>query len=111
MSVLNWFKSLFNRKTECTCDCCNNSMSDCIKITRRNFNIIIPIEVYNELLKNNLNISLSLTKTGEPSSVQLHTTIEGKSKYVSTLKTFMNVKSFKDGNVCNFNKNNIIEKE
>ena len=37
--------------------------------------------------------------------------VEGKSKYIGTLKTYMNVKSFKDGNVCNFNRNNLIYRE
>ena len=111
MSLLNWFKSLFNR-SECCCNCCNHhSVDDHVTIQRRNQDITIPLNIYKHLLGEGIRISVTFNKDKKSSTVQLSKIVDGKQKYVGTLKKYMNVKSFKDGNVYNFHKNNIVVKE
>jgi len=79
-------------------------------ITRKDYKITIPYSINAELKKEG--ISISATKyNGKPSCVQMFKVVDGKVKYIGTLKTYMNVKSFKDNNVCNFSRENLIYKE
>jgi len=107
MSLLSWFKNLFKNSKKC---CSEASEAKYTTITRRGYDIIIPTETYDKLLALNYTFGLTLYK-GKPSSVQLSVTEDGKQKYKGTLKDWLNVKSFKDGNVCNFKLENIVEKE
>ena len=107
MSLLSWFKSLFENNKKCYSKA---SEAKYVTITRRGHDIIIPTETYDKLSSLKYTFSLTLYK-GKPSSVQLLNTENGKQKYRGTLKDWLNVKSFKDGNVCNFKLDNIIEKE
>lgn len=110
--MFDFIKKLFGFKTKC--DCKYNSL-DIVKdltitYSRKGYEIILPVNIATELKENRL--TLSATKyNNKPSCVQMFKVIEGKSKYIGTLKTYMNVKSFKDGNVCNFNRNNLIYRE
>jgi len=78
-------------------------------IVRRDIEITLPKKVYKKLAAESIDISLVKSK-GKPSCVQLTSYENGKQIYHGTLKAYMNVKSFKDGNVCNFRENNLIKK-
>jgi len=78
-------------------------------IVRRDTKIVLPRTVYKALKAKGIDISLVKSK-GKPSCVQLTSYDEGKQIYHGTLKAYMKVKSFKDGNICNFRTNNIIKK-
>ena len=107
MSLLSWFKGLFKNSKKC---CSKASEATYTTITRRGYDIIIPTNTYETLTSLKYTFNLTLYKK-KPSSVQLFVTENGKQKYKGTLKDWLNVKSFKDGNVCNFKFENIIEKE
>lgn len=94
--MFNIFK-LFKRKTK----------EEYATLLKKDNVITLPFKVYNELVNNGYTISLKLNK-GKPSCVQLNKHIDGKTKYIGTLKSYMGVKNFKDGNVCNFHKSNLI---
>lgn len=78
-------------------------------IVRRDTKIVLPSSVYKTLKSQGIDISLVKSK-GKPSCVQLTSYNGGKQIYHGTLKAYMNVKSFKDGNICNFRANNLIKK-
>lgn len=112
--MFGFIKKLFGKKDKCCCEHCNckhNSVEDLSFVySRKGYEIILPVDIATELEENGL--TLSATKyNNKPSCVQMFKVVEGKSKYIGTLKTYMNVKSFKDGNVCNFNRNNLIYRE
>lgn len=118
--MFNFLKKLFGIKDTCCCEChCKYKIWDVDGpdkedilnevIIRRDYKIVIPTDIKTQL--DNNKISISVTKhAGKTSCVQLFKTIEGKSKYMGTLKAYMNVKSFKDGDVCNFSRDNLIYK-
>ena len=82
-----------------------------IIITRRDVAIRLPRKIYKELKAKGIDISLVKTKTNnKPSCVQLTSYLNGKQIYHGTLKAYMNVKKFKNGDVCDFHKNNLILK-
>lgn len=106
--MFKWLKNLF--KKQCKCNCCKIKEPELITIGRRGFQITLEKEKY-EFFKNN-GYSLSITTyKGQPSCVQLkHRNKEAKKTvYVATLKEWLDVKSFKDGNVCNFDPKNLIK--
>ena len=72
-------------------------------LTRRNTEIVLPVDVYTKIQKKGYNVSL--VKTGNSATVQL----TKDNKYISTLKSFMKVSGFKNGDVCDFHKTNIIK--
>lgn len=74
-----------------------------ITLTRRNTDIVLPEDVYTKLEKKGYKVSL--VKHGNSSTVQL----TKDNKYISTLKSFMKVVGFKNGNPCDFHKSNIIK--
>ena len=74
-----------------------------ITLTRRNTDIVLPEDVYTKIQKKGYNISL--VKNGNSSTIQL----TKDNKYVSTLKSFMKVSGFKNGNNCDFHKSNVIK--
>ena len=103
MSLLSWFKSLFKNNKKC---CSKASEAEYVTITRRGHDIIVPKKVID------LGYSVTLTLyRGKPSSVQLWSIIDGKRKYSMSLKELLGVKSFVNGNPCDFRNENIIEKE
>ena len=116
--MFTFLKKLFGFNAECNCKCCHCNESkkteanwvpypNIEKVYQRcGFEIKVPMDVAGELDAKGYCISLTKYK-GQPSCVQLSKVINGKSTYVGTLKNFMNVQSFKDGNVCNFNYNNL----
>ena len=119
--MFNFIKRLFGFETKCDCKCCNCKESRIVQAdwvpypnvekvyTRCGFDIRIPMNIAGELDAKGYCISLTKYK-GKPSCVQLSKVINGKSTYIGTLKNYMNVESFKDGNICNFNYNNLIYK-
>jgi hypothetical protein len=78
-----------------------------VEVERRGVTIILPVSIWEELESKNYSISVVMYK-GKPSSVQVLKTEDGKSKYVSTLKAYMNIKSFINGNPCDYRKENLI---
>ena len=112
--MFGFIKKLFGKKDKCCCEHCNckrNSVEDLPFVySRKGYEIIVPQDIAMKLKEEAL--TLSATKYNDkPSCVQMFKVVEGKSKYIGTLKAYMNVKSFKDGNVCNFNRNNLIYRE
>jgi len=106
MSFLNWFKSLFNKKNIHVCE------DTIVILKRRGYDITLPLSVYNDLLSKNYTIGLITAGKGDnvkPSCVQVKHTENGKPVYIGTLKSLLGVKKFKDGNVCNFNNNNVVK--
>ena len=111
--MLNFLKRIFGIQDKCCCEYCHcdgPAIEENTFLNRKGYRIIIPQDIASELEKKKL--SISATKhNGKASCVQMFETIAGKSKYKGTLKDYMNVKSFKDGDVCNFSRNNLIYKE
>lgn len=119
--MFTFLKKLFGFDTKCCCKHCNCKESKIVKAdwipypniekvyNRCGFEIKVPMDVAGELDAKGYCVSVTKYK-GKPSCVQLSKVIDGKSTYVGTLKSFMNVESFKDGNVCNFNYNNLVIK-
>lgn len=80
-----------------------------VTLIKHDFPIVIPHKIYVELETKGYTISLKLNnRTKLPSCIQLNKHIDGKTKYIGTLKSYIGVKEFKDGNVCNFHKSNLI---
>ena len=77
-------------------------------INRRGYDIILPKAVYKELTAKSIDISLVKSK-GKPSCVQLTSYHNRKQVYHGTLKSYMGVKRFKNGNVCDFRTSNLIK--
>lgn len=115
--MFKFLKNLFsfNKKCycECNCKCCQDNLNEKEDfdeiIERNNYTIILPYSIKNELDRKGYLISAKMYK-GKPSCIQMFKHADGKSIYAGTLKNYMNVKSFKDNNVCNFSKKNLIYK-
>ena len=107
--MFGFIKKLFGKKDKCCCEHCNcNSVEDLPFVySRKGYEIIVPQDIAAKFKEEALTVSAT-KYNNKPSCVQIFKTVEGKSKYVGTLKDYMNVESFKDGNVCNFNRNNLI---
>lgn len=57
-------------------------------------------------------LHLSVVKSGgKPTSVQMMRRVDGKLVYAGTLKQLLEVKKFKNGNVCDFTPSNLIFKK
>ena len=109
MSLLSWFKDLFKNDKKCHSEA---SEATYTTITRRGYDIIIPTKTYKQLKDLGYTFGLVLgPKSKKPVAVQLNVTENGKRIYRGTLRSWLNVKKFKDGNSCNFRSENIIEKE
>lgn len=114
--MLEFFKKLFGIedksccKYHCCCDGPNDKEITNAVINRKEYSIILPNDIKAELEAENISISATKYK-GKPSCVQMFKTIDGKCEYLGTLKARMSVKSFKDGNVCNFSRENLIYRE
>jgi len=104
IALLEFLYNLINKKdTDSTCY---------ISITRRGYDIVLDADVYESLTADKITISLVLaSKTKKPCCVQLNKTVNGKQTYKGTLKSYLNVKGFKDGNICNFKYDNLILKD
>lgn len=98
------FKWLFNlfKKNE------KNVKEELVEIVRRGFTITLPKKNYEFFTEHGYTFSLTLYK-GKPSCVQLKAREGQKTVYRGTLKDWLEVKSFKDGNVCNFASDNIVK--
>lgn len=80
-------------------------------VVRRGYEIILPRSFYNTCKEKDYSLSVVFDKKNKPTSVQVSQIKEGKRIYVGTVKKMLNISKFKDKNVCNFSKENIIEKE
>lgn len=106
MSFINWFKSLFSKK-QCHCCCCHKHEDVPVIYTRRGFDIKLSKVTADDIESQGLLIALAIYK-GQPSSVQVTKYVNGKTEYVGTLKKFLNVKSFKNGDILDFTLDNLI---
>lgn len=71
-------------------------------LIRRNIEIVLPTDVYKSIQKKGF--SVSVTNSGTVQLLESST-----SKYCGTLKSFMKVNGFKNGNTCDFHKSNLIK--
>ena len=69
-------------------------------LNRRGYEVILPTNIYNQLQKKGYNVILTNQR-----SVQLMK----DRKYMGTLKSFMGVTGFKNGNTCDFHVSNLIK--
>lgn len=74
-------------------------------ITRRNIKVTLPKQLVKEMKENKVNFTV-WKKEGQKNVVWLYRTNNGE--YLGSLKKNLGVKSFKDGNPCNFKKSNLI---
>jgi len=77
----------------------------------RGFDIIMSEALDKQLRELHYNVSVTCNKDGEPNCVQLTKTKNGKNVYISSLKKFLGVKSFKNYNLCDFSPDNLIYKD
>lgn len=101
--MFSWIKNLFVKKEE--------SKEEYSVVLRRGYEIILPRSFYNMCEKNDYSLSIVFDKKNKPTSVQVTKIKDGSRTYVGTVKKMLNVKRFKDKNVCNFSKENLVEKE
>lgn len=73
----------------------------------RGFEIIMSEALDNQLRSLHYNTSVTC-KDGRPNCVQLTKTKDGRNVYVSSLKKFLGVKSFKNGNLCDYSPDNLV---
>lgn len=79
-----------------------------VEIVRRGVTITLPNRIYKKLEKESLHITVLFSNvSGNPTCVQL---FNKDSKYCGTLKNYMGIKGFKNKNVCDFRKSNLIFK-
>lgn len=101
--MFSWLKNLFSKKEK--------PKEVYHVLVRRGHEIILPREFYDTCEKNNYSFSVVFDKSNRPTSVQVTHIVDGKRTYIGTVKKMLNVAKFKDKNVCNFSKENIVEKE
>lgn len=73
-------------------------------ITRRNTKITLPKQLVKEMEENR--VGVALWKKGNNNCVWLYSKTNGD--YLGSLRKNLGIKSFKDGNTCNFKKSNLI---
>lgn len=71
-------------------------------LNRRGYEIVLPTHVYNQLSEKNINVGLSMK--GNSMTVQC----TKDKQYLGTLKQYMGVSGFKNGNPCDFHVRNLI---
>ena len=72
-------------------------------INRRGYEVVLPTDVYETLTNKGYSISLGIC--GQSGTVQL----TKDRKYAGSLKKYMGVTSFKNGNPCDFHVSNLIK--
>lgn len=107
--MFKWLTNLFKKEVEVV-----DEPVELIIFNRRGFKITMDKKTYNRMRELGYTFHLALNK-GKPSCVHLKYRDKNlkKTYYVSSLKEWLDVKNFKDGNVCNFNPDNLelIEEE
>lgn len=101
--MFNWLKNLFSKKEEVK--------EEYHVIIKRGYEIILPKSFYEMCKENNYSLSVIYNKSKKPTSVQVTSIVDGQRTYIGTVKKMLNIAKFKDKNVCNFSKENIVEKE
>ena len=71
-------------------------------INRRGYEIVLPTHIYDMLNENKINVGLVIR--GNSMTVQC----TKNKKYLGTLKEYMGVTGFKNGNPCDFHVSNLI---
>lgn len=80
-------------------------------VVRRGYDIILPKSFYNMCKEKEYSLSIVFDKKKKPTSVQV-TYIKGDKKvYIGTVKKMLNIAKFKNKNVCDFTKENIVERK
>lgn len=106
--MFKWLFNLFKKKKMKVDEFIEEGKEELVEIVRRGFTITLPKKNYEFFVKQGYTFSLTLYK-GKPSCVQLKIREDQKTIYRGTLKDWLEVKSFKDGNVCNFASDNIVK--
>lgn len=78
-----------------------------VTVEGKGYTIYLPKDKYDELKSQGYSFSVS-SRNKKPNSVAIRFYKDGKYGYLSTLKSYLNVVAFKDGNVCNFATDNCI---
>ena len=103
MHIFSILKNIFSKKEV--------SKEEYSVVVRRGYEIILPRSFYNTCKEKDYSLSIVINKKNKQTSVQVSQVKEGKRIYVGTVKKMLNISKFKDKNVWNFSKENIIEKE
>lgn len=103
MFIFSFFKNLFLKHEK--------PKEEYSVVLRRGYEIILPKSFYHMCKEKDYSLSVVFDKKNKPTSVQVSQVKEGKRIYVGTVKKMLNISKFKDKNVCNFSKENIVEKE
>ncbi len=69
-------------------------------LNRRGYEVVLPTDTYNRLQEKGINLILT-----NQMSVQLFK----NRKYIGTLKDFMGVSGFRNGNTCDFHVSNLVK--
>ena len=69
-------------------------------LNRRGYEVVLPTDTYNRLQEKGINLILT-----NQMSVQLFK----NRKYIGTLKDFMGVSGFRNGNTCDFHISNLVK--
>ena len=101
--MFSWVKNLFCKKEE--------PKEEYHVIVKRGHEIILPKQFYDMCKENKYNLGIIYDKCNKPTSIQVTCIRDGERIYVGTVKRMLNVAKFKDKNVCNFSKENIVVKE
>ena len=104
MSIFSLLRRIFSKKKEI-------QKEEYSVIIRRGYEIILPRSFYKLCKDRNYSVSIVFNKSNKPTSVQVTLIKDGKKSYIGTVKKMLNVAKCKDKNVCNFMKENIIEKD
>lgn len=82
-------------------------MTRYVKMNRRGYEVIVPAGLFAFTEKHDLNIKVIKASGKKPSTLQL----SKGSKYVSTVKEALGIKSFKNGNPLDFRFSNVVLKK
>lgn len=103
MSIISWFKNLFKEK--------ETPQEKYVIIVRRGYDVILPRDFYDMCKEKGYSITIVFTKNNKPTSVQVHCFKDGERNYIGSVKKMLGVAKFKNKNVCDYTKENIIRKE
>jgi len=103
MFIFSFFKNLFLKHEK--------SKEEYSVVFRRGYEIILPKSFYNMCKEKDYCLSIVFDKKKRPTSVQVTYIKDGKKTYIGTVKKMLSVAKFKNKNVCDFTKENIVERK
>lgn len=103
MYIFSILKNIFSKKEV--------SKEEYVIIVRRGYDVILPRDFYDMCKEKGYSITIVFTKNNKPTSVQVHCFKDGERNYIGSVKKMLGVAKFKNKNVCDYTKENIIRKE